>query len=289
MNDILAAITPGKSATAIAMEAPVMRFTQRVLLVEDMIANQEIARAMLESFGCEVHIANNGDVALEMYQHERYDIILMDCQMPIMDGFEATRHIRRSEGQKAANERIPVVAVTAGKTEVEKDRCYGAGMDRILFKPYSTAELNGVLAHYFEADGVIENQVAAEPAPAMAADILDMKAIDNIRSVEVRSGNSLLAAVFENFRKDTLIKIEELRASVGDAPALASAAHAIASMGLNLGAKSLAVYGRKLEAEWKENKIDDAAREIEVLYGHYVDALKALEPLVQENLEQFEA
>lgn len=270
-----------------------MRFTQRVLLVEDMVANQEIARAMLESFGCQVDIANNGDVALEMYQHTEYDIILMDCQMPVMDGFEATRHIRRAEAEKETNERIPVVAVTAGKTEVEKDRCYGAGMDRILFKPYSTAELNGVLAHYFETAGVIEAQTsevaAAAPPPEASADILDLKAIDNIRSVEVRSGNSLLAAVFENFKKDTLLKIEELRGSVGDAPALTSAAHAIASMSLNLGAKSLAVYGRKLEAAWKQGEIDDAAREIEVLHGHYLDAIKALEPLVRENLEQFEA
>ncbi|MCX2983261.1 hybrid sensor histidine kinase/response regulator [Halieaceae bacterium IMCC14734] len=290
VNDILAALSPGKTATTIAMEAPVMRFTQRVLLVEDMVANQEIARAMLESFGCQVDIANNGDVALEMYQHTAYDIILMDCQMPVMDGFEATRHIRRSEAQKESNERIPVVAVTAGKTEVEKDRCYGAGMDRILFKPYSTAELNGVFAHYFETDGEVEAEavVTAVPVPEAVTDILDIKAIDNIRSVEVRSGNSLLAAVFENFRKDTLLKIDELRGSVGDATALASAAHAIASMSLNLGAKSLAVYGRKLEAEWKQGDIDDAAREIEVLHGHYLDAIKALEPLVQENIEQFE-
>ena len=255
-----------------------------MLLVEDMAANQAIAKAMLESFGCEVDIACNGEVALEMYQNEAYDIVLMDCQMPVMDGFEATLHIRRFEGQKANNERIPIVAVTAGKTEVEKDRCYGAGMDRILFKPYSTNELNNVLAQYFSAAGELVAPQAPSSLPGSGpGDVLDMAALDNIRSVELQSGNNLLAKVFENFRQDVASKLELLRESTQDPQALGAGAHAIASMSLNLGAKSLAVYCRKREADWKNGLIDDVHREIEVLQGHYVDAIRALEPIVNES------
>jgi CheY-like chemotaxis protein len=267
-----------------------MRYEQRVLLVEDMAANQEIAKAMLGSFGCKVDIACNGEVALEMYQHETYDIVLMDCQMPVMDGFEATQHIRRFEAQKFDNERIPIVAVTAGKTEVEKDRCYGAGMDRILFKPYSTTELNRVLAKYFDAVGeVAAPEERASLHAAIGDEVLDMKALDNIRSVEVQSGNSLLAKVFENFKSDVASKIEMLRENTGDPQALGAGAHAIASMSLNLGATSLAVYCRKRETDWKNALIDDANREIEVLQGHFIDAIRALEPIVHENSEQLES
>jgi signal transduction histidine kinase/CheY-like chemotaxis protein len=292
VSDVLAAVSPDAKPEVASYETPVMRYEQRVLLVEDMAANQEIAKAMLESFGCTVDIACNGDVALEMYQNESYDIVLMDCQMPVMDGFEATRHIRRFEAQKSTNERIPVVAVTAGKTEVEKDRCYGAGMDRILFKPYSTAELNAVLAHYFEATGEVEQlKPGGEPKrpPLSGEDVLDLKALDNIRSVEVQSGNSLLAKVFENFKADVALKIEQLRKDTKNPQALGAGAHAIASMSLNLGAKALAIYSKKCEADWKNQLIDGAEREIEVLQGHYMDAIRALEPIVKESSEQLES
>jgi signal transduction histidine kinase/CheY-like chemotaxis protein/HPt (histidine-containing phosphotransfer) domain-containing protein len=264
------------------IEAPVMRFNRRVLIVEDMAANQEIARAMLESFGCSVELAKNGDVALEMYQHNRYDIILMDCQMPVMDGFEATRHIRQLEAQQPGNTRLPIVAVTAGKTEVEKNRCYAAGMDRILFKPYSTAELNSLLSLYFEPEGA----VSSSPAPRVeiedeGSDIVDVKALDNIRGISPDSGTELLRKVFENFKDDVEAKVEELRGS-SDGAALGAGAHAIKSMSLNIGAKALSEYCRVCEKEWKAGNVGDSGRELEVLYGHYQDAVNALSPLIEE-------
>ncbi len=287
--DLINMIAPGERKEE-EIDAPVMRYDQRVLLVEDMVANQEIARAMLESFGCSVDIAANGSIALEMYQSETYDIVLMDCQMPVMDGFEATRHIRRLDASRPHSQRIPVVAVTAGKTEVEKDRCYSAGMDRILFKPYSTTELNGILSHYFDSAGIIQ---AAKPVPrtarGLANDVLDMKAIDNIRSIEQQTGNPLLPKVFENFRRDAMAKLDELKASLEDSAALGAGAHAIASMSLNLGATALASYARKREADWKNGLIDEAAREIQVLQGHLQDALRALEPIVLEAAQELES
>jgi signal transduction histidine kinase/ligand-binding sensor domain-containing protein/CheY-like chemotaxis protein len=285
--DLLSMIAPGTEERSV-VDSPVMRYQQKVLLVEDMAANQEIARAMLESFGCSVDLAANGSVALEMYQSESYDIVLMDCQMPVMDGFEATRHIRRLDASRTHNQRIPVVAVTAGKAEVEKDRCYAAGMDRILFKPYSTAELNVVLSHYFDATGTIE-AVQAVPAQArLGDDILDMKTLESIRSVETQTGNPLLPKVYENFSRDAAEKIRDLRTNLTNSKELGSGAHAIASMSLNLGAKALTIYSRKLEANWKNGLIDDAAREIEVLQGHLQDALRALEPIVNEGIQELE-
>jgi signal transduction histidine kinase/ligand-binding sensor domain-containing protein/CheY-like chemotaxis protein len=287
INDILGAMShaDGQGLERLSGQAPIMRFSQRVLLVEDMTANQEIARAMLESFGCSVDIAKNGDVALEMYQQETYDFILMDCQMPVMDGFEATRHIRQLESQRSGSHRIPIVALTAGKTEVEKERCYASGMDRILFKPYSTADLNGLLIQYFDSEGELEAVKPPKINTETVGDILDVKALDNIRSVEVHTGNNLLGKVFDNFKVDVESKLEELRANADNPAVLGAGAHAIKSMSLNIGAKALSEYCRHCETEWKNQVIIEAPREIEVLRGHFIDAVRALEPIVENSMD----
>jgi len=286
VNDILAAMSAEDDPAFESRGQALLRFSRRILLVEDMAANQEIARAMLESFGCTVDIAKNGEVALDMFQQEEYGLVLMDCQMPVMDGFAATRHIRQIESQRGSGtRRTPVIALTAGKTETEKERCYASGMDRILFKPYSTEQLNGLLAQYFEAVGEVE---AATPAAARTenrADVIDQKALDNIRNIDRSGGDALLARVFENFRKDVQVKLDEMRDGVDDARLLGAGAHAIKSMSLNIGAKALSDYCGQCEANWKKEKTADARREIEVMNGHYLDAVRALERVLEASAD----
>ncbi|MEM0952963.1 MAG: two-component regulator propeller domain-containing protein [Pseudomonadota bacterium] len=260
-----------------------MRYEQRILLVEDIVANQEIAKAMLESFGCQVVIANQGEVAVEMFQRESFDLVLMDCQMPVMDGFEATRHIRRYEAQQNDGRRIPVVALTAGKTESEKERCYASGMDRILFKPYSTEELNSLLRNYFQPVGEVAPPQGDNAVKRELSDLLDAKALDNIRSIETSTGNALLETVVGNFRVDGERKLEELREAAGDANALSAGAHAIKSMSLNVGAKALSDHCRRCENQWKLGDITNADRDTEILAEHFNDAVDALESLLSSE------
>jgi HPt (histidine-containing phosphotransfer) domain-containing protein len=202
-----------------------------------------------------------------------------------MDGFEATRHIRQLESQRSSSHRVPIVALTAGKTEVEKERCYASGMDRILFKPYSTTDLNSLLAQYFHSEGEME---IAHPPPVPTepvGEILDIKALDNIRSVEAHTGNSLLCKVFDNFKIDVQSKLDELRANLDQPAVLGAGAHAIKSMSLNIGAKALAEYCRRCETDWRNQLISDAGREIEVMHGHYMDVVRALEPIVETSMD----
>ena len=285
INDILGAMTEEGTHGQPLGEQPVLRFKQRVLLVEDMTANQEIARAMLQSFGCTVALAKNGDVALEMYQQDEFDIVLMDCQMPVMDGFEATRHIRQMESRNPGGYRMPVVALTAGKTEMEKERCYASGMDRILFKPYSTIDLNSVLSQYFESIGEVEIAKVESSRSRSGGEILDLKALDNIRSVELQTGNNLLEKVFDNFKQDVLIKLEELRENHDNPQLLGGGAHAIKSMSLNIGAKALSEYCRQREMDWRNQLVSDSRREIEVMHGHYLDAVRALEQVLKASAD----
>jgi PAS domain S-box-containing protein len=123
--------------------------TKKVLLVEDNPANQQLALLILSRFGCEAKLAQNGREAIEAWQRSRYDLILMDCQMPEMDGFTATREIRKREGE--GGEHIPIVALTANALEEERQKCFEAGMDDHLSKPFRKKDLGTMLEKWSSA------------------------------------------------------------------------------------------------------------------------------------------
>ena len=120
----------------------------RVLLVEDNAVNQKLATRMLEKLGCEVEVAGNGLEALEQLTSMPFDLILMDCQMPEMDGYRATAAIR--ELDDPAISRLPIVALTANALEGDADRCREAGMDDYLSKPVTVADLTRLLSRWLD-------------------------------------------------------------------------------------------------------------------------------------------
>ena len=122
-------------------------FTGKVLLVEDDIINQEVSEALLKKFGLEVVIASNGVEALEMLEKERYEIILMDCMMPVMDGYEATRKLRSGVAGKTNLQTI-VLALTANAMEGAAEECFSAGMNDYISKPIEPLILNDKLAKW---------------------------------------------------------------------------------------------------------------------------------------------
>jgi len=129
----------------------------RVLLVEDNIVNQKLAAHLLRKFGCNVDVAANGVEAVKMWKALAYDAIFMDCQMPEMDGYEATAEIRKAEPDEA---RIPIVAMTANAMTGDRERCLTAGMDDYLSKPISVVALRAVIAKWMPA-----TTVDAQPEP----------------------------------------------------------------------------------------------------------------------------
>lgn len=119
----------------------------RVLVVEDNRTNQFILRQQLEKLGCRSWLAEDGRQALDHLERDRFDIVLMDCQMPVMDGFEATRHWRRMEAERSLD-RTPIVAVTTLALQCDKDECIVSGMDAVLPKPLRLATLEDTLLHW---------------------------------------------------------------------------------------------------------------------------------------------
>jgi CheY-like chemotaxis protein/HPt (histidine-containing phosphotransfer) domain-containing protein len=138
----------------------------RVLLVEDSQVNREVAVGMLESLGCKVECASDGSVGVEQALSWGFDLVLMDCQMPLMDGFEATRRIRTKEAS-VGREPMPIVALTANALQGDRERCLASGMSDFISKPFTMKKLRDVLRAATGASAV--STTPAAPAAADAA------------------------------------------------------------------------------------------------------------------------
>ena len=235
------------------------RFEARVLLVEDNAVNAEICTAMLASLGCTVEAAVNGLEAVDMSAIKRYDLILMDCQMPVMDGFEATRTIRGREQVSPTQHRVPIIALTANAMQGDRDRCLAAGMDDYLAKPFKRQQLEALLAQHVlgrspqagsarpvqpparsapEAAGLrlasARREAAAhdtsEPAAVPAARdasapaaneqaVLDRAALSAIRALERPGAGSLLRRVIDRYNEDAPRLVENMRTAAANADA----------------------------------------------------------------------
>ena len=124
------------------------QFPLSLLLVDDNEINQQVAIEAFSYWGCRVTIAANGQEALVCLDHDRYDIIFMDCQMPVMDGYEATRIIREKEKQSCADHRIPIIAMTAHAMPTDRRRCLDAGMDDYMSKPFGLEDIKNYLRRW---------------------------------------------------------------------------------------------------------------------------------------------
>ncbi|MDF2643801.1 MAG: response regulator receiver:ATP-binding region, ATPase-like:histidine kinase, region:histidine, partial [Pseudomonas sp.] len=138
----LSAVRPDVSLPALGIAAQDTPY--RVLLVEDNAVNRTVVLAMLQSLGCEVDVAVNGEQAVSMARAGNHALILMDCRLPVMDGYQATRQIRQIPGL----ETLPIVALTANVLQGDRDACLQAGMDDYLAKPFKHADLQQILQRW---------------------------------------------------------------------------------------------------------------------------------------------
>ncbi|KJY88478.1 histidine kinase [Vibrio neptunius] len=155
---------PASSTTQMKKLVPKYTTGLKVLVVEDTRVNQQVIQVMLNLLGLEVDIAQNGQEAWEYCQHNKVDAILMDCHMPVMDGYEATQKIRQLEGWAAY---VPIIAVTANVIKEERERCFEIGMNGFLSKPIKPKEIEEALINYVPAYQSAQNKAkVANGAPA---------------------------------------------------------------------------------------------------------------------------
>jgi signal transduction histidine kinase/DNA-binding response OmpR family regulator len=272
------------TSTAAGASAQSARLRGTVLLVEDNVVNQEVAREMLESMGCIVHLAEDGEEALSVLANGRYDAVLMDCQMPRLDGLEATRRLRERERFTGAA-RTPVIALTANAMAGDREDCFAAGMDDYLSKPFTSVQLLLTLRRWLPA-GAEASPPQAEEAPgapprARGEEALDPRALDAIRALNPARGEALVARVVDAFLASAPAQVDGLRKAIatGDAGALRDPAHSLKSSSANLGATRLSALARELEQTSRDGVLDGAARLVEDAAAELERVRAALEAL----------
>ena len=257
-----------------AVSAPTATATRsaRLLLVEDTPVNREVATGMLDILGYSVYPVENGRLALEAVAREQFDLILMDCQMPEMDGFAATAAIRQQERQSEGRRRTPVIALTANAMEGDRTRCLAAGMDDYLAKPFTVAQLGAILTHWLAPATADNASATPSPTPARkttqeddhaAADAaIDKTAWKAIQSLQRPGRPDFLAKVLTTYLNDSRMLVEEIRAAVKtqDSGSLAKAAHRLKSSSAQLGFLATAAHCKELEHLGHLAHLDDAAR-----------------------------
>ena len=201
LHNCLAEVMGGSAVIATAPDSGAQRlparFRAHVLLVEDHQVNQLVAQKILEGLGCQVTLASNGREALEARSRIDVDLVLMDCQMPEMDGYTASRELRRLEHEHAT-QRVPIVALTANAMEGDRERCLAAGMDDYLTKPFRREALHSMLARWLPAAAHSAAPPQAEMKKVTVHDnqaAVDNTALDAIRALASATAPDLLEQV----------------------------------------------------------------------------------------------
>jgi CheY-like chemotaxis protein/HPt (histidine-containing phosphotransfer) domain-containing protein len=233
--------------------------TRHVLVAEDNPINQRVARAQLAKLGCVVDVAGNGLEALEALARQHYDVVLMDCQMPEMDGFEATRAIRRREAAGAT--RAVIVAMTANAMSGDRERCLAAGMDDYLAKPVRAEDLAQVLDKWTSAIPPAARQeadaFATSPAEQEhAAPAIDPKFIENLRRLEDGTPG-LVQEIVGDFLGAAPEHIKQLGVSARaeDSSTLEQLAHKLKGTCGMLGVTRMAALLQELETAGQQHEL----------------------------------
>jgi two-component system, sensor histidine kinase and response regulator len=288
ITGVMAASLAAPAATRPPREALLGKLDARVLLVEDNPINQGVARAMLGKLGLRWELANHGAEAVDWVRRGQFDLVLMDCQMPVMDGFEATAAIRGLPAGRGAA--LPIVALTANAMQGDEQRCKDAGMDGFLAKPYTLAALHATLARWLPAEpaAAAPRPAAAAPAPVAvvaAASAIDPAAIDTLRELDEPGAPSLVTQLVQSFLGSAETQLERIATALaaGDARAVGQVAHAQKSSAAYLGALALAGCYRELEKCGREGRLGDAGAHLAQARRELQRALAELRELVIET------
>jgi two-component system sensor histidine kinase/response regulator len=242
----------------------------KILLVEDNAVNREVAVGMLESLGCAIDAAENGWLAIEAMNTVAYDAVLMDCQMPVMDGLTASGEIRRRE-QTSGAARVPIIALTANAMEGDRERCVAAGMDDFLSKPFTQQQLATLLRRWLALRTLPE----AERRDLSRVPLIDAGVLRNIAAL---AKPALLNSMIDLYlqHSPSLIGAIETAAANMQGEALSQAVHTLKSSTSNLGGTRLAMVAKECETLVREGGVTQAAPLVSKIRREYQDFCAAL-------------
>jgi PAS domain S-box-containing protein len=221
-----------------------------ILVVEDSPTGRQVALAQLQKLGYQAEAVANGVEAIEAVRRRRYDLVLMDCEMPVMDGLEATRRIRASRQSG-----IPIVALTAHAMPEHRDQCLRAGMNDYLTKPLELGPLADVLSNWLSGSGVAEAvQASSEPAGAPSQTVFNPEAL--LR--RLLGDRQLAGVVLRAFLQDFPAQLNNLRGRLDadDAPGTRLQAHTLKGAAATVAAEGLQALALAMERAGDESRVD---------------------------------
>ena len=267
------ASTEAAPITACATPAPTVS-TTRVLLAEDNPVNREVALGMLEFLGCHVDLAENGQHAVEAVSRQRYDLVFMDCQMPVLDGFAATAAIRRHEASIGTGHHIPIIALTANAMDGDRDKCLEAGMDDYLSKPFSQEGLRAALQRW-----MVTKPLEQQPAPQallenkithhtpLGIPVIDESILKTLVTMERPGRPGALQTILSLYLSDSRRLLLEIRKAIytRDVSRLNAEAYQLKSASAQVGALAAAHHSGEIERLAREEQLDVATNLLEPL------------------------
>lgn len=235
-----------------------------ILLAEDNPVNQEVGSAIVKSIGCQTDVVNNGLEAISAYKQTRYDLILMDCHMPEMDGFQATQEIRKYEkSQDFKHQHTPIIALTADVQKGIIEQCKNAGMDDYLSKPFSKNQIRTILQNWLQntspehalpsSSSVNETDVTISQSDTV---LLNSETLEGLRQLKNESGETLLNKAISIFAKSAHKEVQAIQHAYEnkDFHQLTNISHSFKSACANLGAEKLAENTASIELKSKNQQ-----------------------------------
>ncbi|BBO84576.1 hypothetical protein DSCO28_51420 [Desulfosarcina ovata subsp. sediminis] len=264
----------------------------KVLVAEDNPTNQEVAMGMLRSHGCRVVLAANGREALDAVRYHDYDLIFMDCQMPVLDGYQATAEIRRLEREKSDHRYTPIIALTAHALEGDREKCLKAGMDDYMSKPFDAKTILEMIERWHskrpkdagtpvasppESRPVLEQPVRGNGENS--AHPVDKSVLYTLKALQIEGEPDFLKRIVRTYLDGSNELVGQLASAAAekDAQRIAFLAHRFKSSSANVGAMQLSEYCRELETSSKQNSTQDAALLVAAITNEYESVKKILE------------
>ncbi len=257
---------------------PMPNTRARVLVVEDNEVNRQVALAMLRRLHCEVTMVDGGSAGAEQALAGDFDLVLMDCQMPVVDGFEATRRIRELE---PPSQRTPIIALTANALQGDRERCLASGMDDYLTKPFTRAGLHEMIERWVPAGRQNELSEGSPGSRVSVDEAIDDQVLADVRTID--TDGTLVSGIIALYQQDGAKLVAAIAAAQehGDAAALGFAAHTLKSSSGCVGAKDVMKLCARIEARARSAQELCSVSDVVVLEAAFYAACTALAGYLQ--------